>query len=161
MVMKIVEECSLFQKNRRSAGLSQSGHVVPLACFGFAGVLGLVAPGRAQAAADKEAAAKGQITYVRYCVSCHGKEARGDGPLAADLRVPVPDLTLLAARSGGTYPYDRVVRIVTKGSEARGHGTDDMPAWGTAFNRTEGTGTAVDDAIRNLAHYLWSKQRPK
>lgn len=161
MAMKIVEESSMFQRNRRLAGLSQSGHGVRLACLGVAGVLGLVAPGRALTATDKEAAAKGQITYVRYCVSCHGKEARGDGPLAADLRVPVPDLTLLAARSGGTYPYDRVVQVVTKGSAARGHGTDDMPAWGTAFNRTEGTGTAVDAAIRNLAHFLWSRQRPK
>ena len=50
---------------------------------------------------DLAAAAKGQVTYARYCASCHGPEARGDGPVAADLRVPPPDLTALSARSGG------------------------------------------------------------
>ena len=110
---------------------------------------------------DKDAAAKGRTTFGRYCVSCHGAQARGDGPLAKDLRVPVPDLTTLAARSGGTYPFDRVVRIVTKGSEVRGHGTDDMPAWGAAFRRTDGIETFVDEAIRNVAQYLWSVQRSK
>ena len=104
---------------------------------------------------------QGEHLYGRYCVSCHGPEARGDGPLAKDLRVPVPDLTTLTTRSGGTYPFDRVVRIVTKGSEVRGHGTDDMPAWGSAFRRTEGTDTLVDEAIRNLTQYLWSVQRAK
>jgi hypothetical protein len=34
-----------------------------------------------------------------------------------------------------------------------------MPAWGTAFNRTEGTETSVDDAIRSLVAYLGSVQR--
>jgi mono/diheme cytochrome c family protein len=114
-----------------------------------------------QAAITKEMIAKGRITYVRYCVSCHGKEARGDGPLAKDLRVPVPDLTTLTARSGGTYPYERVVRVISKGNEVRGHGTNDMPAWGPAFNRTDGIEAAVDEAIRNLAQYLGSVQRSK
>ena len=103
-------------------------------------------------------ASKGQITYVRYCVACHGKEARGDGPLAGDLRVPVPDLTRLAERSQGAFPYDRVVRVILGGEKLRGHGTQDMPAWGPAFKRTEGIEAAtVDEAVRNLAHYLWAR----
>ena len=65
----------------------------------------------------KERIAKGRIVYTRYCVSCHGRDARGDGPLAADLRVPVPDLRTLAARSGGVYPHDRVVRIISNGND--------------------------------------------
>ena len=143
-----------------------SGHRV----FVFAGLAGAgLALATAQEALaqpslyelNKEMVAKGRITYSRYCVSCHGKEARGDGPLAKDLRVPVPDLTTLAARSGGTYPYDRVVRIISKGNEVRAHGTADMPAWGPAFNRTDGIEAAVDEAIRNLARYLESLQRSK
>jgi hypothetical protein len=43
----------------------------------------------------------------------------------------------------------------------RGHGTADMPAWGDAFKKTKGTETkTVEDAIRNLAEYLRSLQRP-
>ena len=52
----------------------------------------------ADTAADAAAAAKGRVTYGRYCVSCHGPQAKGDGPLARDLRVSVPDLTTLAQR---------------------------------------------------------------
>jgi len=111
--------------------------------------------------ASPETIAKGRVTYSRYCVSCHGPEARGNGPLASDLRVSVPDLTRLAARSGGVYPYDRVVRIISRGDELRGHGTAEMPAWGPAFNRTDGIEGSVDEAIRNLARYLESVQRPR
>jgi mono/diheme cytochrome c family protein len=113
-------------------------------------------------AADKPGApaAKGELAYTRYCVACHGPTGRGDGPLAGDLRIPVPDLTTLSARSGGTYPYDRVVRIIGSGDTVRSHGTADMPAWGDAFKKTKGTeAKTVEDAIRNLAEYLRSLQR--
>jgi mono/diheme cytochrome c family protein len=112
-------------------------------------------------APDAAASAKGRVTYGRYCVSCHGPRAKGDGPLARDLRVAVPDLTTLAQRSGGKYPYDRVVRVIQAGETLRGHGTPDMPAWGDAFKKTKGTGEAtLDAAIRNLSHYLWTLQQP-
>jgi mono/diheme cytochrome c family protein len=115
----------------------------------------------AQAKHDPAAAAKGAVVYVRYCVSCHGPGARGDGPLAADLRVPVPDMTTLAARNGDRFPEARVERIIRSGELLRGHGTADMPAWGDAFKRTEGTGASTpQEAIRNLTQYLWSLQRP-
>jgi mono/diheme cytochrome c family protein len=114
----------------------------------------------AEEAADAAAAKKGQVTYVRYCVSCHGSSGKGDGSLAGDLRHPVPDLTTLSARSGGAYPYDRVVRIIGSGETLRGHGTPDMPAWGDAFKRTRGTEERTPaGAVRNLAHYLWSIQQ--
>src|SRR5574341_976560 len=131
----------------------------PLLCA--AAVL-LLAPAQAPCADrhDPRLAAKGKVAYVRYCVSCHGPGGRADGPLAADLAVSVPDLTTLAERSGGAYPYDRVVRIVTQGETLRGHGNADMPAWGDAFKKTSGTGApTVEAAIRNLTHYIWSLQR--
>jgi mono/diheme cytochrome c family protein len=111
---------------------------------------------------DATAARNGKITYVRFCVSCHGSEGRGDGPLAKDLAVGVPDLTTLAGRSGGTYPLARVRRIITHGELLRGHGSPDMPAWGDAFKKTEGIAASnVDAAVENLAHYLWSLQRAR
>jgi hypothetical protein len=76
------------------------------------------------------------------------------------LRVPVPDLTTLAQRSGGSYPYDRVVRVIQSGETVRGHGTPDMPAWGDVFKKTQGTGEAtVARAVRDLSHYLWTLQQ--
>lgn len=125
----------------------------------IAGCVALLAmPGATETKPDKEAALRGRTTYLRYCVSCHGKEARGDGPLAIARHHVFPDLTSIAIRNGGTYDYDRVVRIIMKGSEVKGHGTDDMPAWGPAFNRTDGMASMVA-AIRDLSHFLWSVQR--
>ena len=109
---------------------------------------------------DPTSARQGKVTYVRYCVSCHGLQGRGDGSLARDLAVPVPDLTTLASRSGGAFPLARVKRIITQGEPLRGHGTADMPAWGDAFTKTEGIAVpTIDAAISNLSHYLWSLQR--
>jgi mono/diheme cytochrome c family protein len=127
--------------------------------LGLAALLAVTAPAATvPAKMDPAAAAKGRTTFVRYCVACHGMSAKGDGPLAKDLRVGVPDLTEMA--EGGVFPYQRVVDSVAKGSTVRGHGTDDMPAWGPAFNRTSGTGAVtVDQAIHHLAHYIWSIQR--
>jgi mono/diheme cytochrome c family protein len=144
---------TIMLRRHPAAGLLIGGLVVT--AFGVL-VSAVVTPG----SDDKEASARGRLTYERYCVSCHGKTARGDGPLAKDLRVEVPDLTLMASRAGGVYPSDRVFGIISRGSEVRGHGTDDMPAWGPAFNRTEGTEAAtVDEAIRNLVTYLGTVQR--
>jgi len=98
--------------------------------------------------------------YVRYCVSCHGSEARGDGPLAQDLKPPVPDLTTLASRHSGQFPFERVERVIELGEPMRGHGTSEMPAWGEAFKRTKGIEAPTPkQAIRNLTQYLWSIQR--
>jgi mono/diheme cytochrome c family protein len=143
---------TLLRRYPASAGLLAGGLVA--AAFGaFISTTAMETP------PDKGTIAKGQITFERYCVSCHGKTARGDGPLAKELRVPVPDLTLLAKRAGGTYPAERVFTVISKGSQVRAHGTDDMPAWGTAFNRTDGKEGSVDEAIRNLVAYLGSLQR--
>jgi mono/diheme cytochrome c family protein len=132
-----------------------------LTVLGVSGLLVASSARGGDTAADPAAAAKGQTTYVRYCVSCHGPTGKGDGSLAGDLKVAVPDLTTMATRAGGQYPYDRVVRIVRSGEIVRGHGTADMPAWGDVFKKTKGTEEAtIDAAVRNLSHYLWSIQRP-
>jgi mono/diheme cytochrome c family protein len=126
--------------------------------------LALTAPvslGAADTAPNAAAVAKGRVTFGRYCVSCHGPQAKGDGPIARDLRVVVPDLTTLAQRSGGKFPNERVVQVIQDGATVRGHGTADMPAWGDAFKKTKGTGEAtVDAAIRDLSQYLRTLQSP-
>ena len=112
-------------------------------------------------ALDTAAAAKGQVTFTRFCVSCHGPAGKGDGSIAGDLRVPVPDLTEMANRNAGKYPYDRVTRVITTAELVRGHGTVEMPAWGDVFKKTRGTDEAtIEAAIRDLNHYIWSLQKP-
>jgi mono/diheme cytochrome c family protein len=141
----------------QGGGMRNTGVVASVVTVGIALMAGTARA--AEGRPDAAAAAKGKVTYGRYCVSCHGPQGKGDGPLAKDLRVAVPDLTTLASRNAGTFPYDRVVRIIQSGEPVRGHGTPDMPAWGDTFQKTKGTGEAtVAAAIRNLSHYLWTLQ---
>jgi mono/diheme cytochrome c family protein len=110
---------------------------------------------------DPAAAEKGKIAYGRYCTPCHGQTGRGDGSLAGDLRVAVPDLTTLTQRSKGSYPFEKVVNVIDGRTLVRSHGTRDMPAWGEVFKKTEGTAASSPDAaVRNLAHFVWSMQAP-
>ena len=47
-------------------------------------------------AADQAAVDRGQQLYETLCATCHGPYGRGDGPLAENLSVRPPDLTLSA-----------------------------------------------------------------
>jgi len=137
---------------------SQTGVVLPLRWAMVAVAAASVFP-TASSSAETGDARKGQIVFGRFCVSCHGKGAQGDGPLASDLRVAVPDLTALAARNGGVFPADRVQQVIENGLPLRGHGTAVMPAWGDAFKRTQGIEARTPkEAIQNLTSYLRSLQ---
>lgn len=71
--------------------------------------------------------------YLRYCSSCHGREGRGNGPVSRDLKVKVPDLTLLAKKHKGVYPLDDVMATIDGRRLVRGHGDREMPVWGENF----------------------------
>jgi mono/diheme cytochrome c family protein len=72
----------------------------------------------------------GPELYARFCASCHGDEARGDGPVASSLTVPVPDLTRIAERNGGTFPVERVQQFIDGRIDIMAHGPRTMPVWG-------------------------------
>lgn len=131
----------------------------PALLLAAACVLVLPAPLHSENEPDPEAVAHGEMIYARYCTACHGREGRGDGSLAPDLKVQPTDLTKLAEKNGGEFPFEVVARSVDGSETVRGHGTPDMPAWGDAFTRTEGTETdTVEEAIERLTHYIWSIQ---
>ena len=104
----------------------------------------------------------GEDLYRRFCASCHGVEGRGDGPVAASLRVEVPDLTLTADRATRTS-RDRIARIIDGRYIVGAHGTRLMPVWGEDFARLEiGNPDAERSAqtiIGRLADYVGSLQR--
>ncbi len=74
----------------------------------------------------------GEQTYFEACGGCHGEAADGDGPMTEILLVTVPDLTTLAARNGGEFPWLKVVDIVDGRSALRAHGGP-MPVFGAMF----------------------------
>lgn len=77
----------------------------------------------------------GKAMYLRYCASCHGKDGRGNGTVSRDLKVKVPDLTVLAKKNKGIFPFDDVMATIDGRRLVRGHGDRDMPVWGEAFHR--------------------------
>jgi len=98
-------------------------------------ILGIASFLLAQAAAgvefDLAFAEMGKPVFARYCTSCHGVEARGDGPSASALRVPPADLTRIAQRRQGEFPTAEVGRFIDGRFDLPSHGTRDMPIWGT------------------------------
>lgn len=134
----------------------------PFQCAVLIGtVLFLVTTGAAQAqepqSYDPGAAAMGRSSFKSYCASCHGPAAKGDGPLAEDLRTTPADLTGLTARNDGEFPLDMVLQVVDGRKSVSGHGSADMPAWGDVFSAM----TDEDQAkrrIEQIANFLWSVQ---
>src|SRR5262245_40393386 len=105
----------------------------------------------------------GPELFDRFCASCHGGEARGDGPVAASLNVAVPDLTTIAMRYG-EFPAMRIRDVIDgRGIDMRAHRTRTMPVWGYEFWVEEGGDVnaqrAVRDAITKLVEHLRSVQR--
>jgi len=78
--------------------------------------------------------------FQSRCAACHGVTAQGDGPMAQLISIPVPNLTMLAARNGGDFPRADVVRTIDGRMKLVGHGGP-MPV----FGRLLGGGSAVID----------------
>jgi mono/diheme cytochrome c family protein len=102
----------------------------------------------------------GKAMYRQYCATCHGVEAKGDGPYAPMLKVPPPNLTTLAKRHDGKFPYDYVTEVLRFGpGPTIAHGSADMPTWGPIFQYLDKNNErAVRQRIKNLCDYLASLQ---
>jgi mono/diheme cytochrome c family protein len=98
---------------------------------------------------------RGPELYEAYCASCHGKDARGDGPAGKALRTAPPDLTRIAERNGGMFPFVRVQRIISGEDQTpTAHGTREMPVWGPLFSEVSWDQDLGRVRIYSLAKYL-------
>lgn len=108
----------------------------------------------------------GGALFADHCASCHGAGARGDGPMAEILTVPIPDLTGLAVRAGGEFPLARVVEVIDGRTPLRGHGGP-MPVFGPIFGGSaevavewlDGSILTTSAEIHALAQWLIAQQR--
>ena len=101
----------------------------------------------------------GPDLYRRYCAACHGREGRGDGPVASALKVPPPDLTGLAQRRNAAFPSLEVERIIRGGGALSAHGSDEMPVWGPIFLALDPSDARVRVRIAALVSHLASIQQ--
>jgi len=111
------------------------------------------------APAAQTSPASGKEMFNAYCVACHGKDAKGDGPAASALKDAPADLTMLAKTHGGKYPLDRVTSVLRGQTKVGAHGTQEMPVWGPVFWKlSQGREVEVQQRIANLNRYIESLQ---
>jgi hypothetical protein len=99
---------------------------------------GRAAPRDQATEAPIDPALAGRHHYESFCSSCHGDEARGDGPLAELLRIVTPDLTRLAERHDGEFPAPYVKSRIDGTEAVQAHGRRMMPVWGQALGPASG-----------------------
>jgi mono/diheme cytochrome c family protein len=85
-------------------------------------------------AAAEQSSDPGRAMYLRYCGACHGPAGKGDG-VAGSFMSPKPaDLTKLAQKNGGTFPFQKVLTYIDGREDVRAHGDPAMPVWGETFH---------------------------
>ena len=122
---------------------------------------------RAAGAQDKAAQDKNQLPadyapsggqmYRQYCAACHGVDAKGNGPVRRAIQIPAPDLSTLAKRHGGKFPYEYVTGVLRFAPGVPSHGSGAMPMWGPLFEYYYNQRSA-ERRIQNLCDYLASLQ---
>lgn len=117
-------------------------------------------PAAAQTSADE-----GARVFLEACAGCHGADARGNGPTAALLSVPVPDLTLFASRDDGRFDAERMVRIIDGRDGLTAHGGP-MPMFGgllagpsVLLDASDGSPFTTTEPILGIVLWLESVQR--
>ena len=99
--------------------------------------LALLAPLAAPVQAQDSAT--GEELFTRYCATCHGIEAKGDGPMNSVLVIQPTDLTKLSSENAGTFPRIRVIGRIDGRDPLVSHGSP-MPIFGQFF---EGRGETM------------------
>lgn len=108
---------------------------------------------------NKTAPTSGKLMFTNYCAPCHGVDGRGNGSVAAALKVPPTDLTILSRNNNGKFPDVHIVSVLDHGSNLPAHGTAEMPVWGPIFSRMNQSNT-MEGRLRvtNLTRYLETLQ---
>jgi mono/diheme cytochrome c family protein len=135
-------------------------------CLGFALLLGVAVFGADPQTTGSQTpplmipSVAGRDLYEFYCATCHGRDGKGHGPVAAALTVPPADLTFIARRNGGRFPTPLVEEYVTSGGDVliAAHGTTDMPVWGPVFRGLDPSDTLVKIRIANVVKHVESLQ---
>ena len=95
---------------------------------------------------------EGPDLFRAYCASCHGKDGKGNGPVAATLKATVPDLTIITVSNDGNFPVARMKRIIMGEGMIASHGSREMPVWGPIFHQVEEDVDRGNVRVENLSY---------
>jgi len=101
----------------------------------------------------------GADIYRAHCATCHGLAGKGDGPVAPALNATMPDLSTIAQRSGGVFPVERVRKIISGDELILGHGSREMPIWGSIFHQIQQDRDFGEIRLQSITDYLKSIQK--
>jgi mono/diheme cytochrome c family protein len=108
--------------------------VLSFVCLSSASIFAADRPSVKKVSAPYTSPSSGPEMFKQYCASCHGADAKGQGPAAVALKVPPSDLTLLSKRNNGKFPEPAVYSSIW-GDNVKAHGSSDMPVWGVIFHQ--------------------------
>ena len=114
-------------------------------------------------AEEEPAISAGKLEFGRNCGICHGIDGKGHGPITPMLKKIPADLTQLAKKNGGDFPFWPTYRMIDGREPIDGHGGRDMPIWGDRFRKEQGAGqqgaeSIVRGRILEIIVYLQSFQ---
>ena len=119
--------------------------------------LSLSSPLPSVGAQGKDKNERGRKLFTQYCASCHGVDGKGNGPAAPSLKNKLMDLTMLQKRDG-KFDQVHIQNIISGEKEVLGHGSKEMPVWGTYFRAKSDTQVSTLN-VYALAGYLKSIQQ--
>jgi cytochrome c1 len=102
----------------------------------------------------------GKEMFAAYCAACHGKDGKGDGPVAIALKARPTDLTILARQHAGKFPSMQVAKAITGEAGISAHGSKEMPIWGPVFmSMSHQHESEAHLRVANLTEYIKSLQQ--
>jgi len=109
---------------------------------------------------------QGKADFNKHCAPCHSESGRGNGPeLKVIPDIKPKDLTTIAARNGGVFPYQDVENTIDGRKMVPAHQRFDMPFWGVNFQRqgqefTPGSEAQTRKRIEAIVDYIATLQQP-
>ena len=109
---------------------------------------------------DEAIVSIGSKLYQKHCAECHGADAEGGAVSGVAETVEAPDLTGLAARNGGEFPFWELYEQISGSELMPAHATRHMPIWGQelAVDGSEVDAETARGRILALMAYLATLQ---
>jgi mono/diheme cytochrome c family protein len=85
--------------------------------------------------------------FDKYCAGCHGPGGKSNGTERYMMPpTPPPDLTQLAKKNGGVFPFSEVVDVIDGRKNIPSHARIEMPFWGVVLQQEGKEFTPQSDA---------------